>query len=318
MPALALALVFPGQGTQFAGMGRDFWARFPEAQATFQEADEALGENITRLCFEGPDADLERTTNAQPAILTTSIAIWRSLQARTDLQPLAAAGHSLGEYSALVAAGALTLPDALRLVRARAQCMDAAVNQDGGSGMLAILGLDAEAVETICVQAQQATGGHATVANYNCPGQLVVAGHSRALDQVQELAREQGARRVVRLAVAVASHCPLLKEAAQAFASYVEQTPVAVPSFPVVGNADIRPLTDPDEIRSEMVRQLVEPVNWPGVMSELAKLGAEAAWELGPRSVLAGLGKRIPGAPPVRPITTADELEALLQAEERS
>ncbi|NPV06442.1 MAG: ACP S-malonyltransferase [Anaerolineae bacterium] len=308
-----LALVFPGQGTQFAGMGADLYARFPEARSAFDEADEALGEPLSQLCFQGPDEQLERTCNAQPAVLVTSIALWRVMQQRTGVHPVVAAGHSLGEYSALVAAEALELAEGLRLVRARAQCMDAAAGRDGGTGMLAVLGLTEETTEEICAQAGEATSGHVAVANYNCPGQLVVAGHNRSLDLVEKLARERGARRLVRLAVGVASHTTLLQSAAEAFAPFVAQAVIQPPAFPVVGNAYIQALSTPDTIRSEMVSQLVRPLHWPRVVQEMVLAGAERLWELGPRPVLAGLCRRIGGAPSIRPVTTADEVETVIR-----
>lgn len=306
----AVGLVFPGQGTQHVGMGADLHRSFAEARAVFDEADAALGYSLSSLCFVGPDETLQKAENAQPAVVAVSVAIWRVLAARLDVAPVAAAGHSLGEYSALVAAGALNLADALPLVTQRARCMAAAAGEP--SGMLALLGLDNEAAFEICRQASSETGGYAGVANFNCPGQLVVAGHDRALERVQELARERGARRAMRLAVSVASHSALLQPACDSLTPLVQRTQFSEPAFPVVGNAALAPLRGPGEIRAELPAQLVQPVNWPAVVAEISSLGATSLWELGPKSVLAALNKRIQGAPPVRALTTAEEIEALL------
>ncbi len=305
-----IGLVFPGQGTQHVGMGADLHRSYVEARALFDEADAALGYSLTSLCFEGPDEVLQRTEYAQPAIVAVSTAIWRVLTARLDVVPVAAAGHSLGEYSALVAAGALSVADALPLVAERARCMGASAGEP--SGMVALLGLADEAAFEICRQASSETGGSAGVANLNCPGQLVVAGHDRALERVQELARERGARRALRLAISVASHSPLLQPACDLLAPLVHRVPLTRPAFPVVGNATQKPLRDPDEIRAELPAQLVKPVNWPAVVAEIANLGAAGLWELGPKSVLSALNRRIPGAPPVRVLTGAEEIETLL------
>jgi len=310
MPDERIALIFPGQGTQFVGMGADLHRRFPEAQAAFEEADEALGYSLSRLCFDGPDSDLQQGQHTQPAIVAVSVALWRVVAARVDAHPVVTAGHSLGEYSALVASEALTLADALPLVAARARCMEAAAGE--AAGMLALLGLDLSAVHELCQEATAATGGYAAVANHNCPGQLVVAGHARALDHLQERARDRGARRAVRLAVAVASHTPLLQPACDAFAPLVQAVPLSDPRFPVIGNAFVRPLLSASDIRAELPAQLVQPVDWPATVSALADEGATVLWELGPKSVLAALNKRISGAPPAVSVTTAAEVDELL------
>ncbi|NLT42723.1 MAG: ACP S-malonyltransferase [Anaerolineae bacterium] len=310
MPTSGVGLIFPGQGTQFVGMGADLHRRYPEARDVFAEADEALGYSLSTLCFDGPDEELQQGKHTQPAIVAVSTAIWRVLAARLDVSPIAAAGHSLGEYSALVAAEALSLADALPLVAARARCMEAAAGE--AAGMLALLGLDRDAADALCREAATATGGYAAIANHNCPGQLVVAGHARALDRVQELARDRGARRAVRLVVTVASHTPLLQPACDAFAPRVAAVPISNPRFPVIGNARIRPLVTAADVRAELPAQLVQPVDWPATVSALAESGAARLWELGPKSVLAGLNKRIDGAPPVVALTTAKEVDVLL------
>lgn len=310
MPIDGIALVFPGQGTQFVGMGADLYRRFPEARTVFDEADSALGYALSAICFEGPDAALQEGRHTQPAIVAVSTAIWRVLSARLDVHPVAAAGHSLGEYSALVAAETLKLGDALHLVVERARCMASAAGEP--AGMVALLGLDDASATSLCREVAEATGSYAAVANYNCPGQLVVAGHITALDRVQDLARERGARRALRLDVAVASHTPLLQPACEALGPLVAATPMEDPTFPVVGNACLRPLSTAADVREELPAQLVRPVDWPATVAILAELGTTSLWELGPKSVLAGLNKRIGGAPPVSTVSTADEMEAFL------
>lgn len=314
-PAPAPALIFPGQGTQYAGMGADL-RQFPEARQVFAEADEALGEPLSALCFAGPDAALAPTTQAQSAILTCSIAAWRAIAARAPVQPVAAAGHSLGELTALVAAGAIGLADGVRLVRARGQFMEDVGSRNGGAGMLALLGLDGPQAEEVAALAAAQSGTPVAVANVNCPGQVVLGGADAGLELAASLAKERGAKRAQRLAISVASHTPLMHEAALRLSEYVSRLEVRAPAFPVVGNARIEPLTEPAAIRHEVADQLERPLNWPACVAALAALGATELWEIGPKSVLAGLCKRVAGSPAVRTLITAADVIALAGAEE--
>lgn len=297
-----VALVFPGQGSQFVGMGRDLFESSPAAQARLSEADEVLGFDLTRLMFEGPSAILEDTINAQPAILATSVAALVAMEERLRAQnatitPSFVAGHSLGEFSALVAAGVLDYGSALELVRERGRLMkEAGVEHPGG--MAAVLGLDDALLNDIC--ARVAGIGTVVVANANCPGQTVISGEDDALDAAMELARNEGAKRVTRLGVSIASHSPLMAEAAARFAKLVAQTPMAEPNAPVVGNIEARPLTTVAEIQEEISRQMESPVNWTGSIQTMVALGVTTFVELGPGAVLAGLNKRISRETPTR------------------
>ena len=290
-----VAFVFPGQGSQFAGMARDLALVSPAARERLDEADEALGFNLTQLMFEGPSATLEDTINAQPAILAASVAGLAAMTERlaerdAAITPVFVAGHSLGEFSALVAAGALDYGTALALVRERGRLMKGAgVKRPGG--MAAILGLDDETLWDIC--ARVAGTGVVVVANANCPGQSVISGENDALDRAMELAKEAGARRAARLGVSIASHSPLMAEASAEFARRVAATPMAEPNAPVIGNISASPLRTVPEIQDELARQIESPVNWTGSVLAMVAAGVTSFIELGPGAVLAGLNKRI-------------------------
>lgn len=278
---MRVAFVFPGQGSQSVGMdaGLD--------PATFAEADEALGYALSTIIREGPAERLAETEITQPALLTTCVALARALAvARPELVPVAAAGHSLGEYGALVVAGALDFGDAVRLVRLRGRAMQAAVPLGVGA-MAAIVGLETEEVIELCVE--HAHGEVVELAGHNCPGQTVIAGHVGAVERVCD-AVGAGAR---RLAVSAPFHCSLLGPAADALRDALEAVPVRAPRFPVVQNADAQVAADPDGIRARLVEQVVRPVRWVECVQALRALGAERCVEVGPGRTLAGLGKRI-------------------------
>lgn len=287
-------LLFPGQGAQEVGMGADLAAHSVAARNLFAQADELLGFSLSTLCFEGPETELTDTINAQPALLTASIAALRALEEALGrpVAAAAAAGHSLGEYSALVAAGALEFGDALRLVRERGRLMKHADERAPG-GMAAIIALDAEQIEQICAEAREQSGEFVHIANDNCPGQAVISGDEAALLLAMQAAEEKGARKVVRLAITIAAHSPLMGVVEEEFAAAVNRTAISEPRFPVIANISARPLTSVAEIRHELVGQLQSSVQWTGSMQSLIDQGHENFIEFGPGGVLAGLLKRI-------------------------
>jgi len=287
-----VAFVFPGQGSQYVGMGRDIYETYPEAKVLFDEADEILGFPLSRLCFEGPKEELNDTINTQPAIFATSLACLEVLKSRFFAEPLFLAGHSLGEYSALVAAGALDFADGLKLVRERGRLMKEAGERNPG-GMAAVLGLEAEVLDEICRIASRETGGVVQLANYNSPGQIVISGHKEALEQALELAREREARRVIPLAVSIAAHSPLMQPAAQTFADVVAQVDFHQPQVPVVANVTAAPITTVAEIRGELVNQLTSTVRWAESVRYMMAQGVSTFVEIGPKNVLTGLIRRI-------------------------
>ena len=290
----AIACVFPGQGSQYLGMGQGMHQAYPLVRQAFAQASEVLGLDLASLCFEGPEEVLTDTLNAQPAILTLSIALWRVLQETLfySLCPLFVAGHSMGEYSALVAAGALGFADALRLVRRRGELMQAAGREPRG-GMAAVIGLDAAMVERVCARVQAETGGVVGIANYNSPGQIVISGDHVSLEGAMSLAGEEGARRVIPLAVSVAGHSALMAPATEAFGEILENTFIQRARIPIVANVSAEPLEEPAEIRLELVAQITSPVRWVESVQYMAARGVDTFVEVGPGKVLRGLIRRI-------------------------
>ncbi len=299
------AYLFPGQGSQYIGMGRDFYDASPSAYAAFSEAERVLGFGLSQMCFAGPAEELNDTVNTQPALLVTSIAALRVLQERGLEPPAYVAGHSMGEFSALVAAGALTFEDGLRLVRERGRLMKRAGEKNPG-GMAAVIGLERDALERICATVRQESGEYVGVANDNCPGQLVISGHKAALDKAMALAKEQGAKRAIPLAVSIAAHSPLMAEAAVEFRRALDATPFQRPTIPIVANATAGPLTEPDAIREALGRQLTSPVRWTESVRWMIAQGVTRFIEVGPKDVLTGLVRRIDGT--AEGMTTADVL----------
>ena len=287
-----IAFVFPGQGAQKVGMGKALADAFPVCRQTFEEADAALGESLSGLCFEGPESQLLLTENTQPAILAMSVAVHR-LVASHGLSASYAAGHSLGEYSAHVAAGTLSFADALRTVRRRGQFMQEAVPVGEGA-MSAILGGDADAIARACAEASRELQGRVvSPANLNAPGQVVIAGHADAVARAGELAKAAGAKRVIPLAVSAPFHCALMKPAEERLAPILRALPTQNPAIPVVANVDASPKTTAADAIDALVRQVSSPVRWEDVVRRLISEGVTSFVELGPGNVLAGLVKKI-------------------------
>lgn len=286
---IKFAFVFPGQGSQSRGM-MDGYADFSIVRDTFAEASDILAQDLWQLVSEGSDAELNATVNTQPVMLTAGVAVYRAWQSQQGTQPSVMAGHSLGEYTALVAAGALNFSDALPLVRYRAQCMQQAV-PEGVGGIAAILGLDDEVVRALCIEAAQ--GEVLEAVNYNSPGQVVIAGNRTAVERGMELAKAKGAKRAIMLPMSVPSHCSLLKGAAEQLREYLAGVAVKAPVIPVLHNADVAAYVDGDKIRDALVRQLYSPVRWVETVLEFGKRGVTHNVECAPGRVLGGLNKRI-------------------------
>jgi len=314
-----LALVFPGQGCQSVGMGRDIHEAFPEARALYQRADRALGFPLSKLCFEGPPDELNDTANTQPAVYTTTMALWEVLAPRmARVLPRVAfvAGHSLGEFSALAVAGALDFEAGLLLVRERGEAMrDAGVLAPGG--MAAIIGLSDQAVAEI-VEEVNRDGQGVWMANFNSPGQVVIAGENAPLERAIALASERGAKRALRLAVSIASHTPLMRAAGDRLGAALEATIFRRPWAPVISNATASPLSDPSEIRAALLRQITSPLRWVESVELMVERGVTAMIEIGPRAVASGLIRRINRSTRLCGVTDAAGLEAFnLEAVDR-
>lgn len=286
---MSLALLFPGQGSQHVGMGRELARSYPAAASTFEEADDVLGFPLSRVAWEGPGEELTETRNAQPAILTHSVAVLRALAERLPA-PSMAAGHSLGEFSAHVAAGTLGFADALEAVRLRGELMFRAGVERPGR-MAAVLGLDDEAVETACREASS-EGAVCVPANFNSPGQVVVSGDEEGVERGMEAARRAGARRVVELNVSGAFHSPLMEPAETGLRENLEAIDLSDPRYPVYSNVTAGPVRTADEARELLVRQLTSPVRWAEAVRRMVEDGTERFAELGPGNVLCGLGRR--------------------------
>jgi [acyl-carrier-protein] S-malonyltransferase len=307
---MSLAFLFPGQGSQRVGMGKALALAFPESRAVFEEADDALGTKLSRLCFEGPEEQLQLTANTQPAILAASVAALRPLAAR-GIRPTLVAGHSLGEYSALVAGGGLSLRDALVTVRRRGTYMQEAVPVGKGA-MAAILGLELSAVEQAC---REAAGDEiVSPANLNSPGQVVIAGHAGAVDRAIEKCKAAGAKRALRLPVSAPFHCALMKPAQDRLEADLRALALRDLEVPIVSNVDARVVRSAGECRDGLVRQVSAPVRWQESVELLVKEGVKTFVEVGPGTVLAGLVKKTAKGARVLGVETPETLDGTLEA----
>ena len=312
------ALLFPGQGCQEVGMGQELVSAFSQARLLYEEADEILGFSLSELCFKGPAEELNDTVSTQPAIFVTSLAVWRVLETEGKLQPpvmdipAMVAGHSLGELSALVAAGAIDFDAGLRLVRERGRLMKLAGEQSPG-GMAAVLKMEDAAIERACKEASAATGQAVQIANYNSPGQVVISGDKEALARAIDLLRERGGRRIIPLEVSIAAHSPLMASVVGEYRAAVQATPMRVPTLPVVANISAHPLQGVDEIRDELAGQLTWPVRWTASMQRMVEQGVTRFVELGPGQVLSKLMRRIDPSVAAASVGDLASMEALSQ-----
>lgn len=305
------ALVFPGQGSQTVGMGRALHAAFGAAREVWEEVDDALDRRLSRLAFEGPQDELTLTENAQPALMAASLAAVRVLEAEAGRAPASyaafAAGHSLGEYSALAAAGSLALADAARLLRRRGRAMQEAVPVGEGA-MIAVLGLDLDAVRSVAEEA--AEGEVCEVANDNAPGQVVLSGHAAAVERAAEIARARGARRALPLSVSAPFHCRLLAPAADAMREALEEVALAPPAPPLIANVTAEPVAEPDAIRELLAQQVTATVRWRETVLAMRRRGVDLLVEAGAGTVLAGLTRRIDRDMRARPLLAPEDVEA--------
>ena len=285
---MKITFVFPGQGAQRIGMGRELWENFEEVKCLYDDASEALGYDVKELSFNGPQEELDKTYRTQPSILTASMAAYKVLSIK-GITPFIVAGHSLGEYSAIVAAGVVPFREAVKLTEKRGKFMQEAVPE--GEGLMAvIMGLERNRVDDICLSVET---GYVSPANYNCPGQIVIAGEKRAVEDAMKLARDAGAKRAMALAVSVPSHCTLMVEASKRLAAVLDTAELKDPNIPVVNNADAMVLTSAEKIKLSLIRQLHSPLLWEDSIRRVLEKGIDTFVEVGPGKVLSGLIKRI-------------------------
>lgn len=304
------AFIFPGQGSQFAGMGKDLAANFKSAALVFQEANDALNFDLAKLCFDGPEEDLKLTANTQPAILTASIAVLRVIEEETSWRPDFVAGHSLGEYSALVAAGAISFADAVRTVRARGTFMQEAVPVGIGT-MAAILGVEPEVLAEICSEAAQ--GEIVSPANFNSPGQIVIAGNTAAVNRAIDIAKTRGFRKAMLLPVSAPFHCALMLPAGERLHGVLESVKISPLTVPVVTNVEAKANQDPTRVKELLVKQVSAPVQWDASVQAMVAAGVDTFMEIGPGKVLSGLVKRIEKSVITYNVQDTESLKAVIQ-----
>jgi [acyl-carrier-protein] S-malonyltransferase len=307
-----LAIVFPGQGSQSVGMLSELAAHYPQVNETFGEASDILGYDLWQLVSDGPAEELNQTDRTQPAMLAAGVAVWRVWQGNNGPVPAVMAGHSLGEYTALVCAGSIAFADAVALVAERGRCMQRAV-PEGSGAMAAILGLDDATVMDVCNTA--AEGSVVSAVNFNSPGQVVIAGETGAVERATRLAKERGAKRAVQLPVSVPSHCDLMRTAAGQFAGNLGETTIVSPEIPVLHNVDVKAHDDPASIRELLAQQLYSPVQWVKTIEAMRDRGVTRMVEAGPGKVLSGLAKRIDRALTAQPVFDPGSLAAALMNE---
>lgn len=310
------AFIFPGQGSQAVGMGKALAEAFAEAREVFKEVDDALNQHLSRLMFEGPEGDLTLTANAQPAIMASSLAVWRVMQKQLGVKITDAgyvAGHSLGEYSALCAAGVFSLADTARLLRIRGEAMQAATPA-GTGGMAAILGVDAEPLQQICAQAAAETNGVCVLANYNAPGQIVISGSAEAITKACDLAKAAGAKRALPLNVSAPFHSPLMQPAAEKMRQALVEVKAQNPAIPVIANVTAQPVQDAQTIKDLLVQQVTGSVRWSESVTTLASLGVTHTVEIGTGKVLSGLVKRIAEGISTSAIESPEDVDSTAKA----